>query len=54
MFRVNTTRILFLIIQVRSVLQLDRIDAKFRDPIAAKKKESDLFTFTCQVIQFYR
>merc|ERR1711990_28711 len=42
---------LYMTHKVRSVLQLDRIDAKFRDPIAAKKKESDLFTFTCQTCQ---
>ena len=36
------------IIQVRSILQLDRIDAKFRAPIAPTKKETE-HSFRCQV-----
>ena len=41
------------IFQVRSVLQLDRIDKDFRGPLAPKKKETD-FTFSCNVSKISR
>lgn len=42
---------LYMTHKIRSVLQLDRIDADFREPIAPRKKEVDSNTFSCQTCQ---